>query len=160
MKTIINLLLISLLFILCGCQHTACCCSTKELGQVDKKATRAALPLDKEDYSSVRTNDVLKAYPIGRYIDPNNPSIMHEGHVVYRQEAPSAWNTSPNSPIAVPLGPTVAISRPEHHPRELVSEYETKIVQQNQLMEAILSENESLIQMINELKNEIQNLKR
>ena len=44
-----------------------------------------ALPQKPElaDTSSVRTPEQLKAYPVGRYEDPNDPNVMHEGHTVY-----------------------------------------------------------------------------
>lgn len=113
-----------------------------------------------ENQEKVQTSSRLKAYPIGRYVDSNNPNIMHEGHVVYRQEAPASWNRNPNAPTAVPLGPTVAISHPERREMPLSVEYETKILQQNQLMKSLIDQNEALMELVNEMKTEIKELKR
>jgi len=44
-------------------------------------------------------------YPVGRYQDPNDPDVMHEGHTVYRAETSPDWNTDPNEPTSLPLGP-------------------------------------------------------
>jgi hypothetical protein len=43
---------------------------------------------------SVRLQERVKPYPVGRYIDPNNSQIMHESHTVYRVESPARWNLS------------------------------------------------------------------
>ncbi len=60
---------------------------------------------DVPDPASVRTPEQLKAYPVGRYEDPNDPDVMHEGHTVYRAETSPEWDTDPNEPTSLPLGP-------------------------------------------------------
>ena len=44
---------------------------------------------------SVRHVEVVRAYHLGRYVDPNRPGVMHEQHPVYRVEAESRWNLLP-----------------------------------------------------------------
>jgi hypothetical protein len=43
----------------------------------------------------VRYPEVLHAYHVGRYTDPNDDLIMHEQHVVYRVEENTRWNFHP-----------------------------------------------------------------
>ena len=43
----------------------------------------------------VRYSEVLHAYHIGRYADPNDDLIMHEQHTVYRVEENTRWNFHP-----------------------------------------------------------------
>jgi len=43
----------------------------------------------------IRYPEVLHAYHIGRYTDPNDDLIMHEQHVVYRVEENTRWNFHP-----------------------------------------------------------------
>jgi hypothetical protein len=43
----------------------------------------------------IRYPEVLHAYHIGRYADPNDDSLMHEQHVVYRVEENTRWNFHP-----------------------------------------------------------------
>ena len=43
----------------------------------------------------VRYPEILHAYHIGRYADPNDDLIMHEQHVVYRVEENTRWNFHP-----------------------------------------------------------------
>jgi len=43
----------------------------------------------------VRYPEVLHAYHVGRYADPNDDLIMHEQHVVYRVEENTRWDFHP-----------------------------------------------------------------
>ena len=45
--------------------------------------------------STVRYPEVLHAYHIGRYADPNDDSLLHEQHVVYRIEESARWDFHP-----------------------------------------------------------------
>ena len=47
------------------------------------------------DAASVRYPEVLHAYHIGRYADPNDSLVLHEQHVVYRVEENTRWNFHP-----------------------------------------------------------------
>jgi len=47
------------------------------------------------DAAAVRYPEVLHAYHVGRYGDPNDDSLMHEQHVVYRVEENTRWNFIP-----------------------------------------------------------------
>jgi hypothetical protein len=44
---------------------------------------------------SVRYGEVVRAYHVGRYVDPNYPETMHEQHPVYRIEVSARWNLHP-----------------------------------------------------------------
>jgi hypothetical protein len=44
---------------------------------------------------TVRYPEVLHAYHVGRYGDPNDDALMHEQHVVYRVEENTRWNFHP-----------------------------------------------------------------
>ena len=46
--------------------------------------------------SSVRYPEVVRAYHVGRYADPNDDMIMHEQHVVYRVEENTHWDLRPS----------------------------------------------------------------
>jgi len=47
------------------------------------------------DNDAVRYPEIVRAYHIGRYTDPNDDLIMHEQHVVYRVEENTRWNFHP-----------------------------------------------------------------
>lgn len=47
------------------------------------------------DNSAVRYPEVVRAYHVGRYADPNDDLVMHEQHVVYRVEENTRWDLRP-----------------------------------------------------------------
>jgi hypothetical protein len=47
--------------------------------------------------AGVRYPEVLHAYHIGRYADPNDSLVLHEQHVVYRVEENTRWNFHPGA---------------------------------------------------------------
>jgi len=47
------------------------------------------------DAAGIRYPEVLHTYHVGRYGDPNDDSLMHEQHVVYRVEENTRWNFHP-----------------------------------------------------------------
>jgi hypothetical protein len=49
------------------------------------------------DESAVRYPEVIRAYHVGRYVDPNEDLVMHEQHTVYRVEENTRWNFHPGS---------------------------------------------------------------
>lgn len=65
--------------------------------------------LSKHSVKGIRYAENIKMYPVGRYIDPNNPNIMHEGHPIYRIESTAKWNLHPNPPANIPIGPVLKI---------------------------------------------------
>jgi hypothetical protein len=44
------------------------------------------------DNSAVRYPEIIRAYHVGRYADPNDDLVMHEQHVVYRVEGNTRWD--------------------------------------------------------------------
>lgn len=66
-------------------------------------AVRPALPASVAPVESVRYAEVVRAYHVGRQIDPNHPEMMAEEHPVYRVEVSSRWNLHPGLPDAANL---------------------------------------------------------
>ena len=58
-------------------------------------ALRPTLPPSVEPVEAVRYGEVVRAYHLGRYVDPNHPETMHEQHPVYRIEVSARWNLHP-----------------------------------------------------------------
>jgi hypothetical protein len=105
------------------------------------------------DPASVRTPEQLKAYPVGRYEDPNDPDVMHEGHTVYRAETSPDWNTDPNEPTSLPLGPgEMAAADPAQQHTALTAELEQRLKQEDQLLQTTYEQNERLAEEIKALQ--------
>jgi hypothetical protein len=52
--------------------------------------------------NGLRTEDQLKEYRLGRYVDTRDPLVMHESHPVYRVETSTHWDLRPNDKSSVP----------------------------------------------------------
>jgi hypothetical protein len=63
----------------------------------------AGTSVPESSLSRVRTPEVVKSYPTGRYTDPDFPDDMHERHTLYRKEQSADWNYRPGGPYAYPL---------------------------------------------------------
>jgi len=59
------------------------------------KLPLSPLPTPLENTDGIRYPEVLHAYHVGRYADPNDDLIMHEQHVVYRVEENTRWDFHP-----------------------------------------------------------------
>ena len=88
------------------------CASNRTPTVLDMPRPVPGMALPSEGIESVRYSENLKAYNIGRYVDPNNALAMHERHVIYRVETTAKWNLHPNAPATVALGPAVQIIDP------------------------------------------------
>ena len=119
----------------------------------------AGTELDQKNVENVRVGETLKGYPTGRYVDPNDPNVMHEAHTIYRREAGPNWNLNPNAPTVVPLGPVLAVADPAKEPTPLPAELEQKMAEQNQLMASLIEQNEALSGQLAKLNNEIADLR-
>jgi hypothetical protein len=143
-------LLIPLFLIGCSSQRPMA-----ETQPADPPATVAGTAPALPDATDVRHSEALKAYPTGRYEDPNDPSIMHKAHVVYRAEQPPTWNFNPTVATALPLGPTVAVNNPAKDNTDTSGELEQKIQQQNQLLQATFEQNQQLADELKTLQDDI-----
>lgn len=102
--------------------------------------------------ASIRIPEQDKAYPVGRYQDPDDPSVMHEGHTIYRAETSPSWNLAPNALTSLPLGPTVAEADPATQHVTLTAELEQKLRQEDLLLQTTYAQNERLAEEIKKLQ--------
>ncbi len=56
-----------------------------------------------EPVERVRYGEVVRAYHVGRHVDPSHPETMQEEHLVDRVEVSGRWNLHPGSSSAAPL---------------------------------------------------------
>ena len=128
-------------------------CASSHPPTIDVGAGPLPQKHDVSDPASVRTPEQLKAYPVGRYEDPNDPDVMHEGHTVYRAETSPDWNTDPNAPTSLPMGPgEMATADPSQQHTALTAELEQRLKQEEQLLQTTYEQNERLAQEIAKLE--------
>lgn len=104
---------------------------------------------------SVRYAENIKAYPLGRYIDPNNSRIMHEGHSIYRVETTAKWNLHPNEPVPMPRGP-FHIRDSARTTAPVGDELVAQLNQQKEATRAIMQGGEVVSQKLGELSGKLQ----
>ena len=84
---------------LCGCKTEELPEPPREYINVPIQYVAGAIPAGSQE--KVMSNPNLRAYAIGRYVDPGL-RVMHEQHSVYRVEQMPAWNLIPQ-PDADPV---------------------------------------------------------
>jgi len=128
-------------------------------------ATRREHPAPPTEVSTVseipevRTPETLKAYPVGRYTDPDFPQEMHERHTVYRREQEAGWDYHPSQPYALPLGPVVAHSNPSSSYYAKTNKEQIS-AQQDAYAKALLEQNLVLKQRIDALQKDKETLRK
>ena len=128
------------------------------VGCATKKEARSTRPIKAlsaanaaEDMRKVRSQETVKAYPVGRYTDPNFPEQMHEQHTIYRREQSAQWNYRPSQPYALPLGRLVTTSNPS--PSYFAKTNAEQITaQQKAYAESLLEQNIALKKRIDALQ--------
>ncbi len=139
-------------------------CKSKEVPQpqefVNVPVYVAAQTIPPDDQAKIRSSSVMRAYAVGRYIDPNRRNVMHEQHTVYREEQSPRWNLIPQ-PDADPVmmaqkqrreryadtlaGQIALASQDMHETREMVR----KVLESQSSQE---SRSQELIKLIEELQ--------
>ena len=132
-------------------------CATKPARVVDMGSR--AVPgttLPSQGVASVRYAENLKAYPLGRYVDPNNSRIMHEGHSIYRVESTAKWNLRPNAPVALPLGPAAHIRDSATQTSAVGNELMAELNRQKETTKAVIQGGQVVSQKLGELSGGLQ----
>ncbi len=94
-----RLLLIPIIFL------TACASHSPKRNTTALTASAAGHPVDS---AALRTDEQLKEYRFGRYVDPRDPLAMHEGHPIYRVESTARWDLRPQTGATVSQRQTAA----------------------------------------------------
>ena len=108
---------------------------------------------------SVRYPEIVKAYYVGRYIDPNNPLVMEGRHVIYRVETTARWNLHPDDPAAVLSGPALAFTNSAYVNPPINSAVIAEVNKQRAATQALLNEGEIMDQTLSQLPGAFQTVK-
>ena len=129
-------------------------CATKKAVRSIQQAEVPGTTIAPAEMPEIRTPETMKAYPVGRYTDPNFSDQMHERHTLYRKEQSAEWNYHPSKPQALSLGPVTAVSSPS--PSYYATTNTEQInAQQKAYAEALLEQNRAMKERIDALqKNE------
>lgn len=129
-------------------------CATKPMPTV--RVSPRAVPgttLPSASVESVRYAENIKAYPLGRYIDPNNSRIMHEGHAIYRVETTGKWNLHPNQPV---LGALVRSRRDAGSAAPMRDELTAELNRQREATRTVVQGSQVVSQKLDQLAASVQ----
>jgi hypothetical protein len=126
-------------------------CASKKPVIVQMPPAVSGSIFETEDMESVRYGENLKAYSIGRYVDPNDGLVMHEAHTLYRVETTAKWNLHSNAPINVPGGPVIGIIDPAHKDSPLTPEVVAEVDRQKAATMALIVQGQRMNQALNQL---------
>ena len=121
------------------------------------------IPLQSE--ANVSIPGTIKAYPVARYIDPSNPRIMHERHVIYRREEDEQWRLASNARKQILIGNLMSDSRQERHAApyaqelpNLLRKNEEEAQALNATMQSQMQQNGAIVESIHNLGKGMESL--
>lgn len=110
------------------------------------------IPLDNEAH--VRLPGKVKAYAVNRYIDPANPRIMHERHVMYRAEEDPSWRLLSDEKKQILIGNTLTDGKLNYSPALMEKELAFELQRQRINNAALQNNSEILIDTATALSQE------
>src|SRR5579872_6180055 len=106
---------------------------------------------------TLRYEDILRPYYVGRSADPNHPDVMAEAHPVYRVEVSSRWNLHPGGgPLINQLNPHVDAA---FSPRPANDAIAAEMNQQRELTRQVIQQAEQLSQSYRVLQQALGEIK-
>jgi hypothetical protein len=92
--------------------------------------------------AGVAMDGPVKAYPIARYVDPYDPTTVHERHVIYRNEMPPRWLLDVGREDQIIIGPTVGRRPVSLHPAVVGAEIAAELPKTREATGLMLSATE------------------
>ena len=143
-------------FLVAGVLLSSCAGAPDDVAKPSEKVPMepvaiAGNTISEDSQDRVRSPEVIKAYPNGRYIDPNDPNIMHEKGVIYRKEQDPQWNLSPNGEGFLPVGPAPPVADPNKAPSPLTAEIQNELENQKKYTATIIEQNEAMAKRLEAL---------
>ena len=130
-------------------------CASKKPVVVKMPPAVSGNTLTTADMESVRYGENMKAYPVGRYVDPNDGLVMHEAHTIYRVETTAKWNLHPDvypyAPGNLPGGPVLGIIDPAHNASPVTPEVVAEVERQKAATQALLVQGQRMNLALNQL---------
>jgi hypothetical protein len=107
------------------------------------------------DAESIRYGENLKAYTVGRYVEPDNSLVMHERHLVYRVETTPKWNLHPNPAVNVAMGPVNRIIDPARREPPVNAEVISEVNRQKGMTQTLIAQQQRMDEALKQLSGVI-----
>lgn len=126
-------------------------CASKSAKQaIASNPSPVGRTLSRSEAPHVRQDEIIKAYPIGRYVDPRSRKVMHEAHTVYRIEQSSRWNLSRSAASPRTSLPSSQIPAPSR------DELMVELNRQRQATQSVMQSGEAVSSKLKELTGALQ----
>jgi hypothetical protein len=132
---------------------TACASKKPVVVHMNRSVPGTIIPA--EDADSIRYGENLKAYTVGRYVEPDNPLVMHERHTVFRVETTAKWNLHPNPAVSVPMGPATRIVDPARREPPVNAEVISEVNRQKGITQTLIAEQKRMEDALKKLSGVI-----
>jgi hypothetical protein len=127
-------------------------CSTPKL------VLRPLPPPSAAGNSAVRYPEVVRAYHVGRYAEPNDDLVMHEQHTVFRVEDNTRWDLHPGAVGGSTMMPRDAAFSPAPVNDDILAEVNSQRLATAQIMMQSRTLSAALMQFQNALQQSRTNL--
>lgn len=145
MKEVLFYLIVSLSLFLTGCQTSQNeLCWSPKVPEHLLPCPVGEIPIKNEAH--VLLPATVKAYAINRYVDPADPRIMHERHVLYRMEEDPHWKLAVNSKRQVLIGNIYSDSKLNYNPALMNKELALELQRQRLINAGLTSQSGMLIE--------------
>lgn len=134
------------------------CATSRRSGSTRLRATPDTI-LPASRVAAVRFPELVKAYPIGRYVEPNNRRVMHEAHTIYRVESDSRWNLRQGVPGAVGAGPVQKVSDTTRSDRLERDDLFVELSRQKQATQAVMEGGRNVSEKLSEVVDALRRIK-
>ncbi|MEO8426133.1 MAG: hypothetical protein ABI651_03380 [Verrucomicrobiota bacterium] len=111
-----------------------------------------------EPIEAVRYAEIVRAYHVGRYVEPNQSDVMHEQHSMYRVEEHTRWNLKPATPCRTGVSPLNPPSDSAFTPAPTNDVILAEINRQREATERVMSEAFRLARSYDELQKVIKEM--
>lgn len=109
--------------------------------------------------NAVRSGEVVKAYPLGRYIDPSNRRVMHEAHTIYRVESDARWNLRAGAPRTTSAATNQRSASAEGNDRLERDELQAELNRQKQTTQAVMEGGRSVSEKLSAVADALRSTK-
>ena len=125
-------------------------CTSQRIGTVAPPPPPVP-PVPRDAADSIRYPETLRAYHMGRHVDPSNPLMMHENHTFYRVEVTSRWNLRPGPPTEALAAKLESLPDPAHTPAPVNDEITAELNHQKEMTRKVTTEASRLTETLEQL---------
>lgn len=104
--------------------------AVEDVQELDREADEEMVVIDGVERPVYRVAGVDKVYFVKRYVDPSDSRVLHESHVIVREEVSPSWLTQAPVGNQTIVGPTITDSPMHYQPAVIREELAVELQRQ------------------------------